>query len=54
MSNESGLGVVEVKRFSSRNFRLESGERLPELTLTYETYGTLAPDGRNAILVTHG
>src|ERR1700722_14278200 len=54
MSNESGLGVVEVKRFSTQNFRLESGESLPELTLTYETYGTLAPDGRNAILATHG
>ena len=27
---------------------------LPELTLAYETYGTLAPDGRNAVLATHG
>ena len=31
MANENGLGVVEVKRFSTRNFRLESGEVLPEL-----------------------
>src|ERR1700719_3953719 len=54
MSNEIGLGLVEVKRFSTQNFRLESGESLPELTLTYETYGTLAPNARNAILVTHG
>ena len=54
MANEIGLGVIDVKRFSTRNFRLESGEVLPELTLAYETYGTLAPDGRNAILVTHG
>src|SRR5258708_34438095 len=54
MANESGLGVVEVKSFSARNFRLESGEILPELKLAYETYGTLAPNGRNAILVTHG
>ena len=54
MANESGLGVVEVKRFSTKNFRLESGEVLPELQLTYETYGTLAPDGRNVVLVTHG
>ncbi len=54
MANESGLGVVEVKSFSTTNFRLQSGEVLPELKLTYETYGTLAPDGRNAILATHG
>ena len=27
---------------------------LPEMTLAYETYGHLAPDGRNAILATHG
>ncbi|MGB9382438.1 alpha/beta fold hydrolase, partial [Candidatus Binatus sp.] len=54
MANDSGLGVVEVKSFATRNFRLESGEVLPELKLTYETYGSLAPGGRNAILVTHG
>jgi homoserine O-acetyltransferase len=46
--------VVEVKIFSTGNFRLQSGEVLPELKLVYETYGTLAPDGRNAILVEHG
>jgi homoserine O-acetyltransferase len=40
--------------FSARDFRLESGFVLPELTLAYETYGTLAPDGRNAVLATHG
>jgi homoserine O-acetyltransferase len=27
---------------------------LPEMALAYETYGTLAPDGRNAVLITHG
>jgi homoserine O-acetyltransferase len=40
--------------WTTRDFRLESGEMLPELTLAYETYGKLAADGRNAILVTHG
>ena len=45
MANENGLGVVEVKRFSTANFPLESGEVLPELKLNYETYGTLAPGG---------
>jgi homoserine O-acetyltransferase len=44
-----------VKRtWTTRDFRLESGHVLPELTLAYETYGRLAADGRNAILVTHG
>src|SRR5579863_3141781 len=54
MTDEGGLGVVEVKTFSTPNFRLQSGEVLPELKLTYESYGTLAPNGRNAILATHG
>ena len=54
MANEGGLGVVEVKYFATTNFRLQSGEVLPELKLAYETYGTLSPNGRNAILVTHG
>ena len=40
--------------FTAKNFTLESGRSLPEMTLAYETYGRLAPDGRNAILVTHG
>ncbi len=36
------------------NFRLESGHSLPAVTLAYETYGPLASDGRNAILIAHG
>ncbi|MFI7483704.1 homoserine O-acetyltransferase [Kocuria sp. M1R5S2] len=32
---------------------LESGFRLPEVRLAYETWGTLAPDGSNAVLVEH-
>ena len=48
------LELVEVKHFSTTDFRLQSGEVLPELKLAYETYGALAPSGRNAILVTHG
>lgn len=44
-----------VKRtFTTYGFRLQSGKTLPEMTLAFETYGRLAPDGRNAILVTHG
>jgi homoserine O-acetyltransferase/O-succinyltransferase len=40
--------------FTTKNFTLENGGELPELRLAYETHGRLAPDGRNAILVTHG
>jgi homoserine O-acetyltransferase len=48
------LARVEKKSFTARDFTLESGVMLPEMTLAYETYGRLAPDGRNAILITHG
>ena len=33
---------------------LESGQVLSDVTIAYETYGRLAPDGHNAILITHG
>jgi homoserine O-acetyltransferase len=48
--------LVDVKRhvFSIRHFRLESGVVMPEIIIAYETYGTLASDGRNAVLLTHG
>src|SRR5262249_23525656 len=44
----------ESMLFTTRGLRLESGAVLPEVTLAYETYGNLAPDGRNAVLATHG
>jgi len=40
--------------FTFSDFRLVSGEVMPQITLAYCTRGTLAPDGRNAVLVTHG
>ena len=40
--------------FKIKDFRLESGTVMPEVTIAYETYGTLTPDGRNAVLLTHG
>jgi homoserine O-acetyltransferase/O-succinyltransferase len=49
----SSLDAVESKLFTTRNFKLDSGFVLPELTLAYETYGSLAADGRNAVLVEH-
>ncbi|OZM73741.1 homoserine O-acetyltransferase [Amycolatopsis antarctica] len=33
---------------------LEAGDELPGFTLAYETWGTLAPDGANAVLIEHG
>jgi homoserine O-acetyltransferase len=45
---------VVKQTWTTRDFALESGVVLPELTLAYESYGRLAADGRNAILVTHG
>ena len=33
--------------------RLESGAVLPEVTIAYETWGTLSPSGDNAVLVEH-
>ena len=40
--------------FSARDFRLASGQTLPELRIAYETYGRLDPDRQNAVLLTHG
>jgi homoserine O-acetyltransferase len=48
------LDAVESRLFTTRDFALESGVVLPELAVAYETYGSLAPDGRNAVLAVHG
>jgi homoserine O-acetyltransferase len=37
-----------------RDFRLSTGAVLAEAKIAFVSYGTLAPDGRNAVLVTHG
>jgi len=48
------LREIESKIFSAEEFRLGNGRTLPVLELAYETYGTLAPQRDNAILVVHG
>lgn len=48
------LGPVKEGTFTIKDLRLATGAVMPEAKIAYETYGTLAPDGRNAILVTHG
>ena len=45
---------VESKIFTSLDFKLESGKRLAELHLAYETYGTLNANRDNGVLVVHG
>ncbi len=48
------LGTVEDRIFAIRDFRLQNGAVMPKVDIAYETYGRLARDGRNAVLVTHG
>lgn len=51
---DNTLQGVEPKSMDLGSFTLESGQVLSEVIIAYETYGRLAPDGRNAILITHG
>ena len=50
-------GVGEVKTqfitFDDKPFVFETGEKLPSITLAYETYGKLSPRRDNAVLVFH-
>ena len=41
-----------ARRLTLRDVHLEAG-RLPEATMAYETFGTLAPDRSNAVLIAH-
>src|SRR5712691_3096200 len=48
------IGSVEDRFFTLRDFPVADGSVLPEAAIAYETYGQLAPHGRNAVLITHG
>jgi homoserine O-acetyltransferase len=48
------LGIVEDRSFVISNFRLHNGTFISEAKIAYETYGRLAADGKNAVLITHG
>lgn len=54
VADAAAFDAPQSRLFDTRDFKLESGVVLPELVLAYETYGSLAADGRNAVLVTHG
>jgi homoserine O-acetyltransferase/O-succinyltransferase len=40
--------------FAIKNFCLQSGVVMPDITIAYRTLGTLSPTRDNAVLVTHG
>ena len=48
------IGTVEDRFLTIHDFRLQNGTVMPEVRIAYETYGRLAPHGRNAVLITHG
>jgi homoserine O-acetyltransferase len=52
--HSTDIGAVEDRNFAIQDFRLHNGEVMPALNIVYETYGRLAADGRNAVLITHG
>jgi homoserine O-acetyltransferase len=53
----AGVGTVETQFFtfgsSAEPFELHCGRTLDQVTLAYETYGTLNDDASNAVLVFH-
>jgi len=57
LSHEVGsVGNTKTQYYTFENherFNLESGEKLEQVTLAYETYGKLNPQKSNAILVLH-
>jgi homoserine O-acetyltransferase len=57
MPNLEGAPMTAAVRrgsFTARDFEVESGAVLPEMTLAYAAIGTLEADGTNAVLVEHG
>ncbi|MBI1243451.1 MAG: alpha/beta fold hydrolase [Alphaproteobacteria bacterium] len=54
MPESSAAAIAPDRTHKIRDFRLASGAVLTEAEIAYVTYGRLAADGANAILVTHG
>ena len=51
--NSHNVGIVKTEYFTFKDFTLENGKHLPEVTVAYETYGTLNEKKSNAVLITH-
>ena len=52
-TQEGSVGVVETKYFEFSDFVSESGEKIDDVILAYETYGELNEKKSNAILILH-
>jgi hypothetical protein len=46
--------VMQARTFTARDFRLQSGVVMGEVTIAYGTLGKLSPARDNVVLVTHG
>src|ERR1700722_9060065 len=46
--------AADLQRFTTENFRLQSGVVMPSVTIAYRTLGALAPERDNVVLVVHG
>jgi homoserine O-acetyltransferase/O-succinyltransferase len=57
LGGPDSVGLVEAKTLAlplpAGGLELECGQRLPQVTLAYETYGTLSPERDNAVLICH-
>ena len=42
------VGIVQTKYFTFENLVLANGQSLPQVTIAYETYGTLNEQKNNA------
>lgn len=48
------LAAMQARTFTTRDFRLQSGVVMAEVTIAYGTLGKLSPARDNVVLVTHG
>jgi homoserine O-acetyltransferase/O-succinyltransferase len=54
MARGAELGTVEDRYFPISGFRLQNGTVMPQVKIACETYGRLAANGSNAVLIADG